>query len=254
MISKITILVFLIFIFSSSSYSFAQESELIPITFSGTMEKIKFDGRWSFEREWKASTLSEISYNDTGIILRSAHQNEFIYVLVDSITEPSLDNLQDNAMICFASKSKMESHNDDYCFVAILGKSTGITLKNSDLGLEQIPSHAQLIAIGNSSDINDRYTGMPHPSYEFRIPVDLFGRSDRYGFFLSIYDANKTKFYNWPTNLTRTDVSSVPDSSYWGEIYSPDKSLPEFYVSSLVLVPALILVVVLTRSRNLFKN
>lgn len=220
------------------------------------MDKIKFDGKWSFETEWKASTLSEFFYNDTEIILRSAHQNESIYILVDSITERSLDYMLDTAMICFDSKYNNSEKLDtvDYCFVAVLGERNGTTLQSSDLKFEQIPNHKQFIAVGNSSDNNDRYTIIPHPSYEFKIPIELLGRSDKYGFFFSMYDANKTKFYNWPTNLTRSDMSSMPESSYWGEIVSPDKSLPEFHMLPIIFVLSLVLIIYLTKVNSNMKK
>lgn len=246
------VLIFLPFLLANSN---AQESEPIPITLSHTMDKIKFDGRWSFETEWKASTLSEFFYNDTEVILRSAHQGEFIYILVDPVTERSLDYMLDTAMVCFNSKYDNSEKHDDYCFIAVLGESGGTTLQRSDLKFEQIPNHEQFIAVGNSSDNNDRYTAIPHPSYEFKIPIELLGRSDKYSFFFSMYDADKTKFYNWPTNLTRSDLSSIPESSYWGEIISPDKSLPEFHMLPIVFVSSLILIIYLTKiSSNMKKT
>ena len=54
------------------------------ITISPSMDKVNFDGKWTFFWEWKQTSLNTISYNDgTQIQLRTAHQGNFIYVLID---------------------------------------------------------------------------------------------------------------------------------------------------------------------------
>ena len=57
----------------------ASASEPIMITVSPSMDKVIFDGKWTFYTEWKQSSLNTISYNDSTLIqLRSAHQGNFI--------------------------------------------------------------------------------------------------------------------------------------------------------------------------------
>ncbi|MBI5697153.1 MAG: hypothetical protein HZC29_01340, partial [Thaumarchaeota archaeon] len=50
------------------------------------------------------------------------------------------------------------------------------------------------------------------------------------------------------TNATR--AAEVPSPQLWGDLISPDKSLPEFDLPLLVLLPSLVLVFYLTRTRS----
>ena len=227
--------------------------ETIPITYSGTMDRVVFDGKWSFEQEWKQSSLNTYLYEDGNkmIILRSAHQADFVYVFIDVITDESLNNNLDYATICFDSennKSVIPDYND-HCFTSVLGNDTGITLHGDD-GFKQIDNHPDFIAIGGISDQHDRYSSVPHISHEFRIPTDLIGRNNVYGFYFLVYDDHTKKYYTYPTDLALDGKISAPDT--WGEIYSPDKSLPEFYVPFLVIVSGFAIVMFLNRSKALF--
>jgi hypothetical protein len=100
----------------------------------------------------------------------------------------------------------------------------------------------------DSSDENDRYSSVPHTTYEFRIPTDFIGRSSIYGFNFAVYDDNMKKFYTYPDKITTSDGFSNP--SEWGEIYSPDKSLPEFYLMPMVMVLSITFVVLITRIKK----
>ncbi len=215
--------------------------EPIPITVSNTMDKIIFDGKWTFEYEWKASSLNTYSYDDgTSIVLRSAHQGDFIYVFLDPITDHNLNTMNDHAIICFDAKNNKSTKADldDYCFMTSLGGRSGFayqgghySAKNNFLGKIQNPEG--FVAVSTMSDTNDRYTPVPHPSYEFKIPTDLLGRESMYGFYFAIYDAHTKKIYTYPQNLTVENF--VPSPNHWGEIYSPDSSLPEFGIPMIIL-------------------
>src|SRR5438445_12477598 len=63
------------------STGIAYADNTIMITKSFYMDKVIFDGKWSFLTEWKKSSLDTLSYDDgTEIELRTAHQNNFIYI------------------------------------------------------------------------------------------------------------------------------------------------------------------------------
>ena len=144
----------------------------------------------------------------------------------------------------------MVAQEDDYCFVIELEKNIGFVLQgesNTSLNnFKSIPNHKEFIASSSISDQNDRYSKIPHPSYEFKIPIELFGRSDNYGFYFSVYDGYSDKFYSWP-DINPTKPLKIPSPSHWGNIISPDKSLPEFDLPLLLLLPALLLVISITR-------
>ena len=90
---------------------------------------------------------------------------------------------------------------------------------------QKIPNPEDYIAIGNVSDENDRYSKIPHVSYEFRIPIDVLGRSDNYGFYMAVFEANSNVIYSWPTEVQQNRIFTIPSPSVWGEIISPDKSM-----------------------------
>ena len=52
-------------------------AQSIPITVSGAMNNVIFDGQWTFTEEWKQSSVDEIITESGKIYLRSAHQGAF---------------------------------------------------------------------------------------------------------------------------------------------------------------------------------
>jgi len=234
---------------------FASQTDPILITISPDMEEVIFDGKWTFFTEWKPSSLTKVSFDDKQIILRTAHFENFIYVFVDPINDLTLDEKMDEATICLDGKNnKSETHDiDDFCFSVLLGNNEGSILQGnlideSTTSMHKISNPDDFIAISTISDENDRYTKNPHPSYEFKIPIELLERSDNYGFYLSVYDASLDKFYSWPKNSTRENSSDIPSPSKWGDIVSPDKSLPELNLPIMVFT-VLIFTIILVQSK-----
>jgi len=165
---------------------------------------------------------------------------------------------QDQAVVCFDAKSDKNASPDenDYCFLVKLGKQRAVTLVGSETSekFEIIENHSELIAVGSLSDENDRYSKIPHSSYEFRIPLDLLQRTDSYGFYVGIFDFEKSTTYTWPLIDLKSE-SEIPSPDNWGTIYSPDKSLPEYELPFVVLILAVLSVVILSskhRGTNLF--
>jgi len=68
-------------------------------------------------------------------------------------------------------------------------------------------------------------------------------------FYLSVYDASLDKFYSWPENSTRENSSDIPPPSKWGDIISPDKSLPELNLPILIF-GILIFTIILVQSKT----
>ena len=169
-------------------------AQSLPITNSGTMENVIFDGKWTFTLEWKASSLENL-YQESSVTsnyIRTAHQDNFIYILLDVATDKTIDNNQDEAAVCFDAKTDQNILPDqnDYCFVINLGSDKPVTLQGTSTseGFKVIENHVDLIAVGQSSDENDRYSKIPHASYEFRIPIELLERTDHYGFYVQVFD------------------------------------------------------------------
>lgn len=244
----------ILFLLSFTTISVAGEP--IMITMSPDMTQVIFDGKWSTGVEWKRSSENKFIFEDgTRIILRTAHQDNFIYVLVDAVTDLSLDKGADRAMICFDGNfDKTNIANfDDYCFVSTLGRKTASSLQGGSPlkfngNFKNISSHPDLIGIGEVSDENDRYEEKPHPSYEFRIPTDIVGRSNIYGFYFEMYEAHSGKMYTWPQNKIYEARVVIPSPSTWGELISPDNSLPEFELIFLAFTIPFVILIIVTRS------
>jgi len=225
----------------------------IMITKSTNMEQVIFDGIWTHATEWKKSSLNFKTIDGKEVVyLRTAHQGNFVYVFLDVIIDTHLDKEVDKSVICFDTENDKNEFADynDYCFTAILGENVGsISQGESSLvanNFQNIPNVEGFIGIGAVSDENDRYSIIPHASYEFRIPTDLIGRSDNYGYYVGIYDDFTNTTYSWPNEIV-LDEFKIPSPKLWGEIISPDKSLPEFEWAIIALLPALILVIFLTK-------
>lgn len=213
------------------------------------MEDVIFDGKWTNVSEWKQSSHNFYSYDDVVIHLRTAHMGNYIYVFVDPINDLTLDSKKDQAMICFDAKNnKNQFHDlDDFCFSVSLDNTVGNVYQGTslDTSMQKITNPENFIAISSTSDENDRYSNIPHPSYEFRIPIDLLERSDNYGFYLSVYDSSLDKFYSWPKDSTQNNLTDFPAPSTWGDIISPDKSLPEIHFPLLILILLISVIVIL---------
>ena len=235
----------LILSFQTFSTIFAQETS---ITISGSMQNIIFDGKWTFEQEWKQSALEKIEASHSVIYIRTAHQDDFIYVMLDVINDkqPSQDDI---GIVCFRNlENNTIDMSDGYCFQTNLINTKAKTTKwqASSQSFVEVENPEGLVFVGGVSDQNDRYSKTPHPSYEFKIPVEFFGRYDRYGFFVGVYDSEKHSSYTWPENINVDLSSELPSTSTWGMIISPDKSLPEYPVPILVLFVTIMIVILLS--------
>lgn len=237
---------------------FAQ-SDKILITLSDTMDQINFDGKWSFVTEWKRS--SQDLFDDGNIVLRTAHQGDFIYVFIDNLSDITIDKKLDYAIICFDGKNEKSllSDDNDYCFMGTVGNKNGITYNgdSSDTftdSFRKIPNDPKFIAVSEESDNNDRYSEVIHSSYEFKIPIKLIGRESSYGFYFSTYDSEEEKIFHWPESINSDKSYHIPSPSKWGELVSPDKSLPEFPLSLPVLIITMVVIIGVSRMKVNFKT
>jgi len=241
----------LIFIFLSLSLLSNQiygidkidDAKSILITKSNSMKEINFDGKWTFYQEWKQTSWNPIKSDENIVFhLRTAHQGNFIYVLIDAISDSNKNIGSDKATVCIDSKNNKSEFfdNDDYCFIVQLEERNSIDIllnKQNNFILQgdsQSKSFEELekikvkefVGIGTMSDKEDKYSSISHASYEFKIPVELVGRSDNYGFYVNVFDASSNVVYSWPEDI-KLERFDIPSSSLWGNLISPDKSLLE---------------------------
>ena len=255
MLEKIIFVILIGIIFSLFLQPISADTP-IKITISSTMEQIIFDGKWTHSTEWKKSSLDSLDYKEPieSIKLRTAHQGNFVYVMINFVSDTT-PNEDDFAIICFdTNNDKSEIPQlDDFCFKSTLGESEGIVLQgnpeNTNSFFLQTNSPEGFIAISSESDSEDRYSNIPHSTYEFRIPTDFISRQSIYGFYMSAYDSDIDQTFSWPMNV-ELGKADIPNPSMWGEMISPDKSLPEFEWPLLTLIPIMGLVIYLTKKVN----
>ena len=243
--------IFIFIIILGMPFVYAQS---IPITISSSMDDVIFDGAWTFTAEWKQSSITEIPSESGLIYLRSAHQGNFIYILIDVVPDITIDNNEDFAIVCFDAKNEKNSKPDenDYCFKIKLGSDKVVTLQGKQSeGFVVVKNHADLIGVGGVSV--DRYSQEPHAAYEFKIPIELLERTDVYGFYAEVFDYSKSQTFTWPSEIN-PENSEIPSPAKWGIIYSPDKSLPEYELPVLVLIVGTLGVILLSSryKQNLF--
>lgn len=228
------------------------------ITISQDLDKIIFDGKWSYQTEWKQTSLYSLNYDDgMSIQVRLGHQNNFVYVFVDDVSNTHFVKGSDRTLLCINTKNDKENlpSPNNYCFVATLNGKDNLVLEGgSPIGFannyKKITEPEGLVEIGSLSDENDRYNKNLHPSYEFRIPTELIGRSDKYGLYLGVYHSQPNKVYSWPQEI-HSSLFDIPSPKMWGEMISPDKTLPEFPAPSLLLLPSLFIIIFFTKFKKL---
>ena len=241
--------------------AFGEEPILISI--SSDLDQVIFDGKWTDSNEWKKSSYDYLQFDDgTKIHLRTAHQENFLYVQINAESDIVINKGSDSAIVCFDTKNDKTiiPQIDDYCFSTSLGRHSYFTYQGGGISaikgfFKKITNDKDFIAVGTASDQNDKHSGPPHASYEFRIPLDVIGRSDNYGFYISVFDAHTQNHYSWPYNIEKKSLLLITSPSKWGDLVSPDKSLPEFNFSILLpfLIPLTIIFTIITKF-NLFKT
>ncbi len=249
---KKALAVFLPLLVFGTNFAYAEE---IFITYTHDTGNIIFDGLWTFTDEWKRSSQDIIDFEDgSKLAIRTSHDYDNLYVLIDFISDTSIERLADRGIMCIDGNSDKGNipKSDDYCFYVAMGSENPITLQGGHLlghkgHYKKIENHDNLIGIGGISDKYDRYSKTPHATYEFKIPIEIFGRSDSFGFYLGSFDAKTGNIYNWPKDSKNENYPFIPIPDDWGTLVSPDKSIPEFS-TSLILLFSLTIGIILSKT------
>lgn len=225
-------------------------------TLRGGVDSIIWDGKWNFLQEWKPMSEDILRFNDGNeLSVETGHDRENLYVFLDFVTQHVFSKHSDYGLVCIVANQTSELHpqNDDYCFLSPLGSYNPLTFHGGgDLAetnyFVQIKNDPNLIAVGGISDVNDRYSSIPHTSYEFKIPISVIGRSDIYGFYVAVYNSHDRLSYSWPQNITSNSFPTVPPPSSWGQLISPDKTLPEFPYPVITLLASMLTIIYLSKN------
>ena len=236
-----SIFVILILILIEVNFAYGDQ---IFITVRSDAGNTVFDGRWTFLQEWKSTSEDKITFDDNAeMVIKTGHDYENLYVLIDFIGDTSLGKFADNGIVCIDTKMDQKSIPDDndFCFIALMGSDRPTTLQGGSTLAQtghwkKIENHPRLITVGAMSDKNDRYSIIPHATYEFKIPVEIVGKTDVYGFYVGAYDTKKGKEFSWPQNISTDKYPFISSPSKWGQLVSPDKSIPEFTSPIFVLL------------------
>ena len=133
-----------------------ESGHVILISLSDTVENVIFDGKWTERSEWKQSSWDIIKSDGIDAIhLRSAHQGDFIYILLDVVGDQTLNHVSDRALVCIDGnndKTKIANEND-FCFQTSLESKQGFVYQGgSSLALngnfEKISNSFGFIGIG----------------------------------------------------------------------------------------------------------
>ncbi len=123
---------------------------------------------------------------------------------------------------------------------------------NTQNYFKKIQNHHDFIAIGNISNENDRYSKIPHSTYEFKIPTEVITRSNIYGIYVGVFDKSQSITYSWPE--TTSHYSKIPSPSNWGHLISPDKSLPEFNIPFFSIIIGFSIIMLCFQLKSRFFN
>ena len=212
------------------------------------------DGKWSDAGEWGRSTERQFGYDDgSNIAIRVARERENIYVLLDMVSDTTIDSGRDKAVICFDTEvnrgDKLDI--DDYCFMAVLdGSFTTYRGGGSANALSPIDIPTAVEMKAGVSDVFDRYSKIPHLSYELKVPIEALKRTDVLGFYAAVFDSNTKTTYSWPISLSHGDNIEIKQPSEWGKLVSPDKSIPEFPAGISIIAGLIVLsMILMTRGK-----
>ena len=211
----------------------AYADEPIKTTISSSMPNVQFDGEWTFGYEWKQSSYHKFTFDKKdAIILRTAHQDKFLYIMIDYLIDFTNDHIADRAVVCFGGDDTSSvADESDWCYAVSRESGNGHTLQGGSpiyqtSHFNLVKNHPDFVAHGGTSGEYDRYVAKPHAAYEFRIPIEQIGFQDEYGFFVQVYDGNDVKTY--PKEFSGKFPQKIPSPVKWGKIVSPDHSISNY--------------------------
>jgi hypothetical protein len=205
------------------------------VTVAKSKEPVEVDGRWTTMTEWIEAVGLEVTDGEFTAYLRAKHDNVFLYILIDFVSDQGLDNSADVAVVCFDTGKDGGNNplDDDYCFYRVTraGEFMDGIIQGDGKGWKVLhesrtwdPYEEKFDAAIGYSSMNDLYDSVnKHVIYEYRIPIDSYGLKEHMGFYVYVNDAFKNRFIEWPADagakqlkLIVKDVLPSPDK--WGSM------------------------------------
>ena len=208
------------------------ESILVP-----QGKPMTLDGRWPIKTEWLDSSETKIENEGMTAYFRIKHDNLFVYVLIDFISDYGLERSRDLGAVCFDTKNDSVNAPDtnDYCFYRFTipnGHLDGIMRGNGRewIILQEAKGHDPYETMeffeGRMaySQLNNPYDSVnKHVSYELRIPKAVYGLNDVMKLYVYINDGYSNSFLEWLTDAGGTQYITklrdvIPSPISWGSL------------------------------------
>jgi len=236
MLLKLALLSFLVILMLlplTLDSSFGKSDDIIVIK---SPMPAQIDGAWSTKTEWTDASETKIVENQLTAYLRAKHDETFLYILVDFISDQGLERSGDLAAVCFdtANNDGDAPLADDYCFYRITraGEDMDGIIQGNGIGwtiLQEAetwdPYDTKFDAAVAYSHMNDPYDNInKHVIYEFRIPIQDYFLQETMRFYVYVNDAYNNEFIEWPTDAGGKQFKSIvkdvlPSPSNWGNLY-----------------------------------
>jgi len=211
------------------------EKEPLSIIILNSQHSVEIDGLWTSKTEWVDASETRIDNNELSAYVRAKHNQAYVYLLIDFLSDHGLEASGDFAVVCFDTKNNAGNAPlpDDYCFYRITRTGDFIDGIIQGNGMDWTvlqeaetwdPYDEKFDAAMSSSHMNDPYDSVnTHVIYEFRIPIESYEINEEMGFYAYVNDAYTKEFIEWPVNaggkqfkFIVKDVLSVPDK--WGNL------------------------------------
>jgi len=199
--------------------------DYIVVPYSGSRPKI--DGVWSSAQEWADGNETIFKTDELFWVLRVKQVYADIYVLVEVVSDRSIE-VRDGVYLGLSRENASSPQLSDYLFYLSLGTHAlvrttfvgdGEGWKYSKVSIEGFLCTAELSA-GYSP-----YASEPHMTYEFKIPIGLFGAASEFRFYVEVHDGDFT--FRWPEGGLKSNPSS------WGCLVAfqyPDPAVTKVWV------------------------
>jgi len=221
--------------------------QLASATSYVSMNNVTIDGTWTSSDEWGDAESIGLhlsgGYNTSdAAYFRIKHDNASVYVLVDFVTDRTVDPI---------TSEPLPRSNPDSAWVVIdTNHDRGTELKKDDwafeifwtdtteprkVGLHKVVEGnwkfvgfvTDFAGASSNDSSNDPYSSDPHAIYEFKIPRGWFGKSPTIGLHVMVCDHSRKYFFmTWP------ESSWDDDPSTWGNLNFSSVPIPEFSYSS----------------------
>ena len=199
--------------------------DYIVVPYRGSRPKI--DGMWSSASEWIDANETIFKADQSFWVLRVKQVYADIYVLIEVVSDRSIE-VHDGVYLGLSRGNASSPQLGDYLFYLSLGTNAlvwaifvgdGEGWKYSKVGIEGFLCVAELSA-GYSPYASDL-----HMTYEFKIPIGLFGASSEFRFYVEVHDGDLT--FRWPEGGLKSSPSS------WGRLVGfqyPDLAVTKVWV------------------------